>query len=318
MRLASGIHELIGDTPALQLDRLVAHLGLSGRLIAKLEYLNPGLSKKDRVGRSMVETAKADGALAPGQPVVELTSGNTGTGLAIVCAALGHPFIAVMSAGNTPERAGMMRAFGAEVVLVDQEPGAVAGQVSGADLALVEQRAAELVVERGAFRADQFTLASSADVHERTTGPELWEQSGHDLDGYVSFVGSAGSFTGVARYLATVSPATRCFVVEPVSTPALAGGDITSASHRIQGGGYSFEDLTLLDRSLVSDYLTVSDDEAIEHARLLARHEGVLGGFSTGADCAAAVSLLRGPLEGGTVTFLASDSGLKYLSTDLY
>jgi cysteine synthase A len=306
--LVSSIADLIGRTPALELRRLTEHLGLSGRLVAKLEYLSPGLSKKDRVARAMVETARQDGSLKPGQTVVELTSGNTGTGLAIVCQAFGHPFVAVMSTGNTEERARMMRAFGAEVVLVAQAPGSQPGQVSGTDLALVEERARALAAERGAFRADQFQLPSSADVHERTTGPELWGQSGEQLEGFVSFVGSGGSFTGVSRFLNSVSPSTRCYVVLPAQPEA----------HSIQGGGYGRTELPLLDTSLVHGYLTVTDDEARQFARLLARHEGVLAGISTGADCAAAASLLRGPLAGGRVAFLASDSGMKYLSTGLY
>src|SRR3954467_4879230 len=145
--------EAIGRTPLVELSRLTR--GLGGRILAKLEYMNPGFSKKDRIARQIIEEAEADGTLGPGQTVVELTSGNTGTGLAIVCAVKGHPFVAVMSRGNSSERSAMMRALGAEVVLVDQKPGAAAGHVSGDDLALVEQASAALTIERGAFRADQ-------------------------------------------------------------------------------------------------------------------------------------------------------------------
>ena len=316
--LVGSVADLIGGTPAVELSRLRRHLGLDGRLVAKLEYLNPGLSKKDRVAKAMVEQALERGDLRPGQPVVELTSGNTGTGLALVCRALGHPFVAVMSEGNTPERARMMRAFGAEVVLVPQSPGGVPGQVSGADLALVDERTQELVAQRGAYRTDQFSLPASSDVHYRETGPELWEQCGRRIDAFVSFVGSGGSFAGVARFLHEVSPGVQCLVVEPAGAAVLAGEPLRSPDHRIQGGGYSRTALPLLEAEHVDGFVAVSDDDAVRHARLLAEHEGVLGGFSTGADCAAAVDLLRGPAASGTVAFLASDSGMKYLSTDLY
>jgi cysteine synthase A len=301
--IARSIVDVIGSTPCIDLSRTVAAHELEGRLLCKLEYLNPGLSKKDRVALEMVRDAREDGRLRPGQTVVELTSGNTGTGLAIVCGALGHPFVAVMSQGNSVERARMMRAFGAEVVLVDQAPGSVPGRVSGDDLALVESRAREIAVERDAFRADQFNLASSALAHERHTGPELWAQSDGTVEVFVDFVGSAGSFSGIARALPTV----RAYMVEP-----------SSPQHRIQGGGYSMPDLPLLDESLVTDRLVVTDDDAIVCARELATREGIFAGFSTGACLAAALELLRAREKGSTIAFLAADSGLKYLSTDLW
>jgi cysteine synthase A len=316
--LARSIVDVVGGTPLLEASRLVEAVGAQGRLLVKLEYLNPGLSKKDRVAKAMVEQARDDGTLLPGQPVVELTSGNTGTGLAMVCSALGHPFTAVMSCGNTPERAQMMRALGADVELVAQAGGSAPGQVSGADLALVEARVEELTRQLGAFRADQFSLASSALAHERGTGPELWEQSGQAVQVFADLVGSSGSFTGVSRFLRSVDPATRCYVVEPASAAVLAGHAVGDGRHKLQGGGYARADLPLLDRELVSGYLEVTDEEATETARLAARLEGVLGGFSTGANLAAALHLLRGPEQGSVVAVLACDSGLKYLSTELY
>jgi cysteine synthase A len=305
---ASSIIDLIGTTPVLDLHRTVAaHEGAEGRLLCKLEYLNPGSSKKDRVALQIITDARADGRLRPGQTVVELTSGNTGTGLAIVCAALGHPFVAVMSTGNSVERARMMRALGAEVVLVDQAPGSRHGEVSGDDLALVDRRADELVAERRAFRANQFTLASSALVHERHTGPELWRQSGGTIDVFVDFVGTAGSFTGIARHLKSVNPRARTYIVDP-----------SSLRHRIQGGGYSMDELPLLDDSLADGRITVTDDDAITATRDLATREGVFAGFSTGACAHSALELLRTTERGATIAFLAADSGLKYLSTDLW
>lgn len=316
--LADSVIGTIGHTPLVAAARLVARLGLSGRLLVKLEYANPGLSKKDRVALELVNEARRSGELRPGQPVVELTSGNTGTGLAIVCGVLGHPFTAVMSRGNSPERARMMHAFGAEVVLVDQAEGSSPGQVSGADLALVETETQRLVRERGAFRADQFALAGSVLAHQRFTGPELWSAAGGRIDAYADFIGSAGSFTGVMRAFRDAGADVRGYVVEPAGAAALAGGSVQRPNHAIQGGGYSRADLPLFDRSLATGFLTVTDDEATETARLLARTEGILGGYSTGANVAAAIQLLRGPEAGRTVAVLASDSGMKYLSTGLY
>ncbi len=315
---AASIIDVIGNTPMVELQRIAKRSGLAGRLLAKLDYLNPGFSKKDRIAREMMLAACEGGELAPGQTVVELTSGNTGTGLALVCRALGHPFVAVMSKGNTRERARMMQALGAEVVLVDQAPGSPPNQVSGEDLALVEQRAQQLVKERNAFRADQFQQQANVLAHERHTGPEIWEQSQGKVDVFLDYVGTGGTFTGTARFLKSRKAAVRCYVVEPATAPALAGRPITNPSHKIQGGGYCRTDLPLLDRALVEDYLTVTDDEAIAGARMLAAEEGIFGGFSSGAHLAAALDLLRQRERGATIAFLICDSGLKYLSTDLY
>ncbi|MCL2640128.1 MAG: cysteine synthase family protein [Phycisphaerales bacterium] len=316
--LHHSITSVIGNTPLLELHNIVRLHKLRGRLLVKLDYLNPGLSKKDRIALEMVKYAKEQRLLKDGQTVVELTSGNTGTGLAIVCKAMDHPFVAVMSRGNTPERARMMRALGAEVVFVDQAPGSTPGQVSGQDLELVELRARQLVNERNAFRADQFEMQANVMAHELTTGPELWKQSGQTIDVFVDFVGTAGTFTGIAKFLKQMNPNVRCYLVEPASSAVLADKPITNGNHKIQGGGYSRKNLTLLDPSLVTGYLQVSDDEAIRGARMLAAEEGVFAGFSSGAHLAAAMTLLQSHEAGATVAFLACDSGLKYLSTDLY
>lgn len=315
---AASIIAVIGNTPMVELQRIAKRCALAGRLLAKLDYLNPGFSKKDRIAREIMQSACERGELASGQTVVELTSGNTGTGLALVCRALGHPFVAVMSKGNTRERARMMQALGAEVVLVDQAAGAPPNQVSGADLALVEERTQELVRRRGAFRADQFQLQANVLAHERHTGPELWEQACGKVEVFVDYVGTGGTFTGISRFLKSQNPAIRCYVVEPATAPALAGGPITNPSHKIQGGGYCRAELPLLDRTLVQDYLRVTDEEAIAGARMLAAEEGIFGGFSSGAHLAAALQLLRAREPGATIAFLICDSGLKYLSTDLF
>jgi cysteine synthase A len=317
-QLATSIIDVIGNTPIVELQRIAKLNGLAGRLLAKLDYLNPGFSKKDRIAREMMLEASREGRLTPGQTVVELTSGNTGTGLALVCRALGHPFSAVMSKGNTRERARMMQALGAEVVLVDQAPGSPPNQVSGADLALVEQRTQQLVQQGGAFRADQFQQQANVLAHERHTGPEIWEQSQGKVDVFLDYVGTGGTFTGTSRFLKSRKAAIRCYVVEPAGAPALAGGPITNPSHKIQGGGYCRTHLPLLDRALVADYLSVTDEEAIAGARMLAAEEGIFGGFSSGAHLAAALHLLRGRERGATIAFLICDSGLKYLSTDLF
>ena len=314
--LAASIVDVIGATPAVELSRITA--GLDGRIIAKLEYLNPGYSRKDRIAREIVDDALASGALQPGQPVVELTSGNTGTGLAIVCAVRGHPFVAVMSEGNSTERARMMRALGAEVVLVPQAPGSQRGQVSGDDLALVEERAQVLTRERSAFRADQFVNASAALAHERHTGPELWEQADGRIDAFVEFVGTGSTYAGVARALRARNPEVRCYVLEPADAAPLSGDAVRNPAHRIQGGGYSMPRLALLDGVPVDGHLAVTDDEAIAAARLLAHKEGIFAGFSSGAVVAAALRLLAGDHAGDTVAVILSDSGLKYLSTDLW
>ena len=192
MRLASSVIEVIGGTPLVSLDRISRAYGVEGSVVAKLDYLNPGFSKKDRAALGVIAAAEATGELKPGQTVVELTSGNMGTGLAIVCAIKGYPFVAVMSRGNSEERARMMRAFGAEVILIDQMPGAEPGQVSGGDLALVEQAAEQVTVERSAFRADQFQRDGNWQAHYATTGPEIWEGTEGKLDGLLISLALAG------------------------------------------------------------------------------------------------------------------------------
>ncbi|GAW35390.1 cysteine synthase [Roseovarius sp. A-2] len=297
--------EAIGDTPLVELRRISAALGLDGCLLAKLDYLTPGFSKKDRAARAIIEAARASGELSDGQVVVELTSGNMGTGLAIVCAVLGHPFVAVMSVGNSEERARMMRGLGAEVVLVRQAEGAKPGEVSGADLALVEEAARRITTDRAAFRADQFAREGNPEAHARGTAPEIWEQSGHTVTAFCDFVGSGGTIGGAARFFAPLG--VRCYAVHP-----------DRADHPIQGGGYSMPDLTHLRGVDLAGDVTITGAEAAEHARLLARTEGIFGGYSAGANLAAAIGLLRGPERGGCVTFVVCDSGLKYLSTDLW
>jgi cysteine synthase A len=210
----------IGQTPLVELARVGR--GLNGRILAKLEYLNPGGSKKDRIALRMIEDAEASGSLQPGQTVVELTSGNTGTGLAVVCAVKGYPFVAVMSAGNSRERAQMMRALGAEVIVVGQGDGSLDGHVTGEDLALVEQVAARTATERGAFRADQFHLSGNASAHHDRTAAEIWAQSGGGVDMFCDFVGTGGTFAGVARFLKEQRQAITCRPIHHTASRAVA------------------------------------------------------------------------------------------------
>lgn len=314
----NSVVEAIGGTPLVRLDRLTRHAGVEGTILAKLDYLNPGFSKKDRAALGIIEEAERAGTLKPGQTVVELTSGNMGTGLAIVCTIRGYPFVAVMSKGNSEERALMMRALGAEVVLVDQLPGSVPGQVSGGDLELVDKEAKRITQERSAFRADQFHRDGNWLAHYRTTGPELWEASGGTVEVFADFIGSGGSFAGVTRALKECNPAIRSYVVEPDGAAAAAGEPVIRPDHPIQGGGYAMADLAFLKDLSVDGYLQVTGEEARGAARLLARLEGIFGGFSAGANVAAALHLLGGAEAGRTIAVIICDSGLKYLSTDLW
>lgn len=328
VRILPDISASMGNTPLVDLSRLVRRHGLDGRILAKCEYLSPGSSKKDRIARQIIMDAKEAGDLKPGQPVVELTSGNTGTGLAIVCGVLGHPFTAVMSRGNSIERALMMKALGADVVLVDQAENSTPGQVSGRDIELVEEKTQELVTSMGAFRADQFLRRSNHKAHFVGTAPEIWRASGGSITAFCDFVGTGGSFGGCAAFFRPKG--VRCYVVEPEGAAILSGHSVTKPSHRIQGGGYvrSKDELPMLcavendsikaDSSLFDGCLQVTDEEAIGATRDLARYEGIFAGFSAGANLAAAVELLRTSEKGGTVAILICDSGLKYMSTDLW
>lgn len=316
-RLLNNVTEAIGNTPMVRLSRITKAFGVQGNIFAKLEYLNPGFSKKDRVALQMITEAEEAGLLKPGQAVVELTSGNTGTGLAIACACKGYPFIACMSKGNSTERARMMKALGAEVILVDQMPGSLQGQVSGEDLALVEERAAQITKERNAFRADQFNLIACNNAHAQHTAEEMWYQADGQIDAFVDFVGSGSTFAGCSRSLKKHNPNIRCYVAEPATAAVYAKKEITNKSHKIQGGGYSM-DLPLLDKSMITGCVQVSDDEATDMARNLAKLEGIFAGFSSGANVCAALELLKFEEEGNNIALTLNDSGLKYLSTDLY
>lgn len=301
--------DLIGRTPLLALDRV--HPG-PGRLLAKAEFMQPGGSVKDRAARAVLLAARADGRLAPGAPVVEMTSGNMGAGLAVACAALGHPLVVTMSAGNSAQRARMLEALGAKVVLVPQVDGAP-GQVTGADVAAAAEAARRLAAERGGFYVDQFHAPECVRAHRETTGPEIWAQAGGRVDAWVAAVGTGATFLGVAAALRARHPGVVCAAVEPAGCQPLAGLPVTKPRHVLQGTSYGgvppHWNGTRTDLAL-----SVTDAE-VEHWRgLLARREGLHVGYSAAANVCATVALLasgRLPADATAVTVLC-DTGLKY------
>jgi cysteine synthase A len=299
---------LIGGTALVALRRV--HRG-SGLLLAKAEFLNPGGSVKDRPALAAVQAARAAGLLRPGGPVVEMTSGNMGAGLAVVCAALGHPLLVTMSAGNSPKRAEMLRGLGAEVVLVPQVDGEP-GRVTGADVAAALEAAKALAAERGAFYVDQFNNLACIEAHRSRTGDEILQQTGGRLDAFVAMVGSGGTFIGVMRALKAHRLQIEGVAVEPLGAEILAGKPVVKARHLLQGGGYGLVP-ALWQSELMDRALAVSDGEATEYRRRLAAEEGLYLGFSAAANVAAASRYLRerGAPAAVAVTILC-DNGLKY------
>jgi len=287
-----------------------------GRVFAKLELLNPGGSIKDRSALAIVEAAERQGQLKKGGTVIELTSGNMGTGLAVVCAVKGYPMIAVMSEGNSEERRQMLRAVGAKVVVVPQVGTKRPGQVSREDLEAVDRETTRLTRQLKAFRADQFHNEFNVRAHELMTGREIWEQTEGRVTAFVTSIGSGGTFIGVSRFLKKSNPSVKCFAAEPASAPFIAGRRVTSTSHKIQGTGYALKP-PLWDDDLCDGFLTATDQEAIRYARLLGRKEGIFAGFSSGANVACAMKLARKAERGDVVVTVLPDTGLKYLSTDL-
>ncbi|HJP69851.1 MAG TPA: cysteine synthase family protein [Sphingomicrobium sp.] len=301
--------DLIGETPLLSLDRI--HPG-PGRILAKAEFLQPGGSVKDRAAKAILLAAIADGRLKPGMPVVEMTSGNMGAGLAVACAALGHPLIVTMSAGNSVARARMLRALGADVILVDQVEGR-AGQVTGRDIETAESVARQIAEERDGFYVDQFNASEGTAAHEQGTAQEILRQSGVRIDGWVAAVGTGATFMGVARALNAANPATVCAAVEPARSRPLANEVVAEPAHLIQGTGYGFVppqwDPTLMDLSI-----GVSDKETAHWRQKLGAVEGLYVGFSAAANVCAAVRLLSSGLvkSDGVIATVLCDTGLKY------
>jgi len=312
----TSITQAIGNTPLLRLDKIGSLLNLDGHIYAKLEHLNPSFSKKDRIALGMITLAEQKGLLKAGGTVLEMTSGNTGTGLALVCKARGYRFICVMSRGNSIERVKMIEAFGGEVVLVEQAPGAIKGKVSGADMDLVEQTAKKLVAETGAFFVNQFENADNC-LAQTAAAEELWRQSGGKIEVFADFIGTGGTFSGYAQALKSQNPNIRCYAVEPHGLAYYKNEFIEGSTHGIQGGGYAKE-MSIVDRTYVDDAVTVTDEEAVHYTRLLASEEGIFAGFSSGANLAAAIKLLQTIEQGKHIAIVINDCGLKYMSTNLF
>jgi len=300
---------LIGMTPLLALSSV--HSG-PGRVLAKAEFLQPGGSVKDRAALWIVREARDSGRLQPGQPVVEMTSGNMGAGLAVVCNVLGHPFVAAMSEGNSPARARMLEALGAEVDLVPQVEG-TPGRVTGADIRAATERAIEIARERRAFYVDQFNNPSCVRAHEESTGPEIWDALGAELDAFVAAVGTGGTFVGVSRFLKRENSRIRCVAVEPEGAEVLAGKAVEKPDHLLQGTGYGFVP-PQWDPGLADEFIAIADEEAIRFRRLLAEREGLHVGYSAAANVCAAVKLMESGRLGevATVATVLCDTGLKY------
>ena len=304
MKIANGLEELIGATPTVALDRFTRALSLEGRILAKHEAANPGGSAKDRVAMAMLDAAEEAGLLKPGATVIEPTSGNTGIGLCALCAARGYRAVIVMPDTMSVERRALMAAYGASLVLTPGAEG-MAGAI---------RRAEELAAEiPGAFIPGQFENPANPDVHYRTTGPELYRDTEGRLDLFVAGVGTGGTISGVGRYLKEMCPNIRVVGVEPAASAVLSGG--TPAPHGLQGIGAGFIPKTL-DTAILDEVIGVKEEDAVRHAALLARTEGLLVGFSGGAALAAAAALLARPeCRGKTVAVILPDTGERYLST---
>lgn len=301
--------DLIGNTPLIALRRI--YLG-PGNLFAKVEFMQPGGSIKDRAALKIIKLAYQAEKLVKGQIVVEMTSGNMGAGLAVVCNVMGNPFIAVMSSGNSPQRAKMLHSLGAEVMLVPQVDGSP-GQVTGKDIAAAVAKAKELAQTRSAFYVDQFNHPGSILAHEEGTGPEIWNALSGKVDAFVAAVGSGGTFIGTSRFLKRENPQIVCVAVEPEGADILAGNPLAKSTHIIQGIGYGIIP-PHWDPKLVDIFIAVSDHEAEEYRKLLAVKEGVYIGFSSAANVCAAVKVLKKNVlnrEPNVVTVLC-DTGLKY------
>lgn len=295
----------VGGTPLVSLARIAE--GTGAEVCAKLEYFNPGGSIKDRIGAAMIGAAEAQGKLSRGESViVEPTSGNTGIALAMICAARGYELILTMPEGMSRERAKLLRAYGAEV----QETPSMGGMDEAVALAETIRD------QRHGYMPQQFANPANPEAHFRTTGPEIWIDTGGDIAAFVCGVGTGGTVTGVARYLKDQGSEAKIIAVEPASSPVLAGGSI--GPHRIQGIGAGFVP-EVLDRDLLDEILPVSDEDALGTARLLAGREGILGGISAGANVHAALEVARRPdLAGGRIVTVVCDSGDRYMSLPFF
>ncbi|MDD3213719.1 MAG: cysteine synthase A [Eubacteriales bacterium] len=299
--------QLIGNTPLLELSHIEKQFGLKARLLAKVEFLNPTGSVKDRIAKAMLDDAEARGLLQPDSVIIEPTSGNTGIGLASVAAARGYHAVIVMPDTMSVERRTLMKAYGAEIVLSEGSKG-MQGAVD---------KAAELAAEiPHSFIPGQFVNPANPEAHRKTTGPEIERDTDGKVDFFVAGVGTGGTLTGVGQYLKQLHPALKVVAVEPASSPLLSKG--TAGGHKIQGIGANFVP-EVLDTEVYDEVIDVADADAFETTRLIGRLEGLLAGISAGAAVWAAIEVAKRPENAGkTVVTLMPDTGDRYLSTPLF
>ena len=303
----TSVDQLIGKTPLLELVRIEKEEGLQARLLAKLEYLNPAGSVKDRVAKAMIDDAEARGALKPGSVIIEPTSGNTGIGLAAVAAARGYRIIIVMPDSMSVERRQLMTAYGAELVLTEGAQG-----MKGA-IARAEALAEEIP---NSFIPGQFVNPANPAAHRSSTGPEIWADTDGKVDIFVAGVGTGGTLTGVGEYLKEQNPDVKVVAVEPAASPVLSRG--TAGKHGIQGIGAGFVP-EVLNTRVYDEIIPVEDADAYASGRLMGKSEGVLVGISSGAALWAAIQLAKRPENRGkTVVVLLPDTGDRYLSTPMF
>jgi cysteine synthase A len=305
MKIADDMTELIGRTPMVRLNRLAD--GLKADVVAKLEFYNPCGSVKDRIGANMIEAALADGTIDRDTVLVEPTSGNTGIGLAFICAVKGMRLILTMPESMSMERRKLLKGLGAELVLTPAAEG-MKGAIA---------RAEKIVAETdNAFMPMQFENPANPAAHRKTTGPEIWEDTDGGVDIFVAGVGTGGTLTGVAEYLKAEKPGVRAVAVEPDASPVLSGGD--PGPHAIQGIGAGFVP-GALNTEIIDEIVRIGNDDAVETAKRLMREEGILCGISSGANCAAALELARREENAGKmIVFIVCDTGERYLSTPLF
>jgi len=302
-RNVKSVTELIGETPIVKVNRLTGENDAD--LYLKLEYMNPGSSVKDRIALAMIEAAEKAGKINPGDTIVEPTSGNTGIGLAMVAAAKGYNAVLVMPDTMSLERRNLLRAYGAQLVLTPGAEG-MRGAVNKAE---------ELVKENGYFMPQQFQNEANPEVHRLTTGKEIVEQMGDQLDAFVAGIGTGGTISGAGKVLREKYPSIKIFAVEPSDSPILAGGK--PGPHKLQGLGANFIPETL-DREIYDEIIHVQTDEAFEASRTVAKLEGILGGISGGAAIHAALKVAKELGKGKKVLAIIPDNGERYLSTALY
>lgn len=313
MKIHNSVLELIGHTPLVRLDRIKKEL--EANVIAKLEYYNPSGSVKDRIALSMIEEAERQGIIKKGNTIVEPTSGNTGTSLALVCALKGYRMIAVMPAQMSQERKDMMAAFGAEIALVPSQGKAEPGTFIKEDVEAALAKAEELASLPGHYMPNQFANPANTLAHQTTTAKEIWEATEGNVDAFVAGVGTSGTAMGVSNGLKEKNPKVKIYVVEPANSAVIAGE--CPGYHRIQGIGEGFVP-DLLEHENYDGIIKVSDIEAKVTACRLSRLEGIFAGYSAGANVFASLKAARELGKEKTVVTVIPDSGMKYLSTELF